>query len=134
MVITRWSSTDSATAATAHVFPLRTRVSPSWGTRSVIAYSQAPLGKRMVIDSEAIGLLSPLYLTRCQVGTAGGRAVGSDPRVADFVLFETLCSCVDAVNARPRLLEGNEPECAFLALTGGVSEHLRAPSRTRHSR
>lgn len=29
MVITRWSSTDSPTAATAHVLPSRTRVSPS---------------------------------------------------------------------------------------------------------
>ena len=94
MVITRWSSTDSATAATAHVFPLRTRVSPMWGTRSVTAYSQSPLAKRMVIDPEAIGPRSPLYLTRCQVGTAGGRAVGSSSRVAELVPFETLCSSV----------------------------------------
>ena len=73
----------------------RTRVSPTSGTRSVTAYSQAPDGKRMVIDSEATGLLPPLDLARCQVGTARGRAVGSDSRVADFVLFETLCSWAD---------------------------------------
>jgi hypothetical protein len=96
MMITRWSSTDSATAATAHVFSSRTRVSPSSGTRSVTAYSQAPDGKRMVIDSEATGLLPPRDLARCQVGMARGRAVGSDPRVADFVLFETVRSGADA--------------------------------------
>ena len=101
MLITRCSSTDSATATTAHVFSSRTRVSPTSGTRSVTAYSQAPDGKRMVIDSEATGLLPPLDLARCQVGTARGRAVGSDLRVADFVLFETLCSGAD----RPKLLE-----------------------------
>jgi hypothetical protein len=70
MMTTRCLSTDSATATTAHVSPSRTRVSPTSGTRSVTAYSQAPDAKRMVIDSEAKGLLRPLDLARCQVGMA----------------------------------------------------------------
>ena len=49
----------------------------------------------MVIDSEATGVLSPLDLARCQVGTAGGRAVGGGSRVADLVPFETLCSSAE---------------------------------------
>jgi hypothetical protein len=49
----------------------------------------------MVIVSEATGLLSPLDLARCQVGTAGGRAVGGNSRVADLVPFETLCSSAE---------------------------------------
>jgi hypothetical protein len=93
---TRWSSTDSATSRTVQVFSSRTRVSPTSGTRFVTAYSHPPAGKRMVIDSEATGLLPPLDLARCQVGTARGRAVGSDSRVADLVLFGTLCSGADA--------------------------------------
>jgi hypothetical protein len=95
MMTTRWSSTDSATRATAHVSPFRINVSPTSGTRFVITYSHAPDGKRMVMDSEATGFLSPLDLARCQVGKAGGRAVGSDSRVADLVPLETLCSGVD---------------------------------------
>jgi hypothetical protein len=95
MMITRWSSTASATTATVHVCPSRTKVSPTSGTRSVTAYSHVPDGNRMVIVSEATGLLSPLDLARCQVGTAGGRAVGSASRVADLVPFEALCSSAD---------------------------------------
>ena len=53
IVTTRWPSTDSVTPATVHVFPSRTSVSPASGTRSVTTYSQAPDGKRMVMDSEA---------------------------------------------------------------------------------
>ena len=49
----------------------------------------------MVIVSDAIGVLPPPDLARCQVGTARGRAVGSDSRVAEFVPFETLCSGAD---------------------------------------
>ena len=65
IVITRWSSTDSVTRATNHVSPSRTSVSPTLGTRSVVAYSQAPDGKRIVKDSEATGLLPPLDLAQC---------------------------------------------------------------------
>ena len=90
MMTTRWSSIGSATCATVHVSPSRTSVSPTWGTRSVTAYSHAPVGKRMVIVSEATGLPSPLDLARCQVGTARGRAAGGEFRLADFVPFETL--------------------------------------------
>jgi hypothetical protein len=53
IVITRWPSTDSVTPATVHVFPSRTSVSPTSGTRSVITYSQTPDGKRMVMGSAA---------------------------------------------------------------------------------
>ena len=51
--MTRWPSSDSVTPATVHVFPSRTSVSPTSGTRSVTTYSQAPDGKRIVIGSEA---------------------------------------------------------------------------------
>jgi len=53
IVITRWPSSDSVTPATVHIFPSRTSVSPASGTRSVITYSQAPDGKRMVMGSGA---------------------------------------------------------------------------------
>ena len=113
---TRWSSTDSATSATLHVSPSRSRVSPTSGTRSVITYSQAPDGKRMVRVSGATGLLSPPDPALCQVGTARGRAVGSS-RVADFVRFETLSSRVDAiapVSGSALLAEVRAPEPARL--------------------
>jgi len=51
IAITRWPSTESVTPATTHIWPSRTSVSPRAGTRSVITYSQAPEGKRMVMDS-----------------------------------------------------------------------------------
>ena len=74
---TLWSSTDSATRATFHVSPSRDQGVSDLGQRSVTAYSQAPDRKRMVIVSDATGVLPPPDLARCQVGTARGRAVGS---------------------------------------------------------
>lgn len=137
MMTTRCSSTGSATCATAHVSPPRIRVSPRWGTRSVTAYSQAPVGKRMVIDSEATGRLSPLDLARCQVGTAGGRAVGGGSRVADLVLSETLCSTSvdadgDASGAASRRQRADATGVSSTDRTRlGASA---APSRARRSR
>ena len=118
MMTTRWSSTGSATCLTAHVSPPRTRVSPMWGTRSVTVYSQSPVGKRMVIDSRATGRLSPLDLARCQVGTAGGRAVGGDSRVAELVPFETLCSSEATVTAVAALCSELDEPFAHAPLVG----------------
>jgi len=114
MMTTRWSSTDSATSATLHVSPSRCRVSPTSGTRSVITYSQAPEGKRMVRVSGATGRLSPPDLARCQVGTARGRALGRS-RVAG------LCASKRSPRAgRRRLVSGS----ALLA-------EVRAPEPAR---
>jgi hypothetical protein len=103
-------------------------VSPTSGTRSVITYSQAPDGKRIVKVSEATGLLSPLDLARCQVGTAGGRAVGSDSRVADFVLSETFCSDRDAralvLSATPH--RPHEPLPPLVLTTEHISVAVRS--------